>query len=129
MAWSGSHGMAEPRIIEQPRLDDGVDGVERAIVAAFEAIRSSLSAGASVLVVLSDGDLLGQGDPADAAVASALLGLVRAAALEGEKQGWMINAVSRRDPGVCLPTEAIAEMALSGQLIRVGTGHLGRILP
>jgi hypothetical protein len=120
--------MTEVVVIEQPHLERGVDDLEVALAAAFEATREALANRQPVLFVLHDGDLLGQGDVADAALACALLGLMRAAALEGSKEGWVVNAVTRRDTEAP-PTDAITSLGLSGQMIRLGTDHIGKVVP
>lgn len=120
--------MSSPLVIEQPQLDRGVDDLEDALVEAFKAMREALANGRAVVFILNDGDLLGQGDAADAALACALLGLMRAAALEGAKEGWLVNVVTRRDAGVP-PTDAIVSLGLSGQVIRIGTEHIGKVVP
>ena len=49
-----------------------------------------------MVVVLAARDLMGQGDPLDAAVATGLLGMVRTFGIEGAKPGWRVNAVAGR---------------------------------
>lgn len=120
--------MSTPLVIEQPQLERGADDLDDALVEAFEAMREALANGRAVLFSLNDADLLGQRDVADAALACALLGLMRAAALEGAKEGWLVNAVTRRD-AEAPPTDAIVSLGLSGQVIRIGTDHIGKVVP
>jgi NAD(P)-dependent dehydrogenase (short-subunit alcohol dehydrogenase family) len=96
----------------------------------FAALREALSEGRAVVFVVSEADLLGQRATADAAVANGLLGLARAAAMEGARKGWTVNVVSDGGDAAAL-AETLAWLAapgpLSGQLIRGGTSHLGRV--
>jgi hypothetical protein len=124
--------VAEPAILSQPVVGDDVARVNAELTDAFAAIREAVAAGRPVAVLLRDGDLLGQGDIADAALAGGLLGLVRAFALEGAKPGWRVNAVTHRGDedaarAAAAALDGIAD--LSGQLIRLGTAHLGKLTP
>jgi hypothetical protein len=94
-----------------------VDDLEAQLVEHFVAARAALLDGRSVVVEIEGPDLLGHGRAADAAVAAGLLGLVRALAIEGERQGWSINAFARGS----------GEEADTGRLIHGGREHLGRV--
>ena len=117
-------------VFEQPEVAD-VAAVGRVLDEAFAALRDALLAGRAVIVVVRDDDLLGQRDPEAAALATALLGMVRALALEGKRQGWRVNALSHR--GDQELEELIGWFAagrnLSGQLVRATVEHLGRVWP
>jgi hypothetical protein len=119
-----------PLIFSQPRAAE-LDAIAGLLTEAFAAARDAVVAERPVVFLLDDRDLLGQGEVADAAVATGLLGLVRALALEGAKPGWRVNAVSHRDEEEAArgAAEWLAGSALSGQLIRVGAAHLGKVLP
>jgi NAD(P)-dependent dehydrogenase (short-subunit alcohol dehydrogenase family) len=123
--------------------------VTGALTGAFVAAREALEAGRPVVVVVAAGDLLGQGDPLDAAVATGLLGMVRTLAIEGAKPGWRINVVAgpglaedgeaeefgveaedeaadEEDP-VALIVGMLAESELTGQLLQAGGANLGKL--
>jgi hypothetical protein len=123
--------MATSLIIEQPAAD--LDSVTKVLTEAFVAVKEAVSAERPVVVLLEDGDLLGQDGIIEASVATGLLGLVRAFALEGAKPGWRVNAVSHRGADDLVAAREAAEWLagsdLSGQLIRVGTGHIGKVWP
>jgi hypothetical protein len=125
--------MADVLVLRQPSLGDDLDGVTAALTAAFAEIRAAVLAERPVILVLDDRDLLGQGGVVDAALATGMLGLVRAFALEGVKPGWRVNAVTHRgDPEASAVVETAAwvgDSGLSGQLLRVGTDHLGKVWP
>jgi NAD(P)-dependent dehydrogenase (short-subunit alcohol dehydrogenase family) len=123
--------------------------VTSALTSAFVAAREALEAGRPVVVVLAAGDLLGQGDPLDAAVATGLLGMVRTLAIEGAKPGWRINVIAgpgraedgeKEEFGVAPEVEAadeedpvaltigmLADSELTGQLLQVGGANLGKL--
>jgi NAD(P)-dependent dehydrogenase (short-subunit alcohol dehydrogenase family) len=113
-------------VVIEPAAPADVDAVGTALREAFVSARDALDAEQPVLVVMPDGDLLGHGTPAACAQAAALLGLVRALAFEGVKEGWSINAVSRGDAA---DAELPDLSALSGQLVRLGTAHVGKVWP
>ena len=123
--------------------------VPRVLTDAFVAAREALEAGWPVVVVVAAGDLLGQGDPLDAALATGLLGMVRTLGIEGAKPGWRINVVAgpgvaeegeREMFGVAAADEAadeedavaltigmLADSELTGQLLQVGGANLGKL--
>jgi hypothetical protein len=95
---------------------------------AFTAARDALEAARPVVVVVAAGDLLGQGDPLDAAVATGLLGMVRTLGIEGAKPGWQINVVAIGDGADPAPTVAmLADSEVTGQLLQVGGANLGKV--
>lgn len=117
-----------PFVLHAPAAAD-LDTLDAVLLRAFRELRDALAGGRVAVVVLSDTHLAGHGEPADAAVAHALVGLVRALATEGAREGWAINALAVAD-GVD-PEPWIARLgepgALRGGVIRLGDGHLGRI--
>lgn len=115
--------------IEQTPVAGDVAAVGTQLDAAFATLKQAVADNEPVTVVVSDADLLGQGDPCDAAVAAALLGMVRTVAIEGAKQGFRVNCVTHRDgaSSVAATAEGIAAIeGLSGQLVRPGVKHLGK---
>jgi NAD(P)-dependent dehydrogenase (short-subunit alcohol dehydrogenase family) len=103
-----------------------LEDVEAQLLEHFTAARAALLAGHAVVFEVNGADLLGHGSPADAAVASALVGLTRALALEGARAGWSVNAVAR-EAGASVPAPSLGEQGLTGQLVHAGVGHLGRV--
>jgi NAD(P)-dependent dehydrogenase (short-subunit alcohol dehydrogenase family) len=83
------------------------------------------------VVVLDAADLLGQGSPLDAAVATALLGMVRTLGIEGAKPGWRVNVVAGGAEDAAAIEETVAMLAgsssLTGQLLQVGGANLGKL--
>lgn len=111
-----------------PRLED----VARQLAAAFSLARDAIDTGESVVLVVDGPDLLGQGTLTDAAVATGMLGLMRALTFEGGSKGWHVNLVAV-DPG-SEPDPALLDAAasipgLTGQVLNASTGHTGKIVP
>jgi NAD(P)-dependent dehydrogenase (short-subunit alcohol dehydrogenase family) len=136
-------------VLRQEPLGDDPGAVTQVLTEAFAAVREALEARRPVVVVVAAGDLLGQGDPLDAAVATGLLGMVRTLGIEGAKPGWRINVVAgpgvaadgeeerlavepeeeaadEEDP-VALTIAMLAESELTGQLLQVGGANLGKL--
>jgi NAD(P)-dependent dehydrogenase (short-subunit alcohol dehydrogenase family) len=136
-------------VLRQEPLGGDPGAVTRVLTEAFAAAREALEARRPVVVVVAAGDLLGQGDPLDAAVATGLLGMVRTLGIEGAKPGWRINVVAgpgvaaeqreerlavasddeaadEEDP-VALTIAMLAESQLTGQLLQVGGANLGKL--
>jgi NAD(P)-dependent dehydrogenase (short-subunit alcohol dehydrogenase family) len=118
-----------PLVLRQASLGDDYERVTGELTNAFSQIRAAVLEERPVVLVLDDRDLLGQGALADAALATGLLGLSRAFALEGARAGWRVNALSHRDEEVGDLAEQLAASGLSGQLIRAGSEHLGKVWP
>lgn len=101
---------------------------------AFEVSRASAQAEESFVYVVRQDDLLGRRGPGNAMVATGLLSAARTAALEGARKGWTANVVAY-DEGT--DPEAVHAWArrmleagdVSGELVRVGAGHIGKTLP
>jgi NAD(P)-dependent dehydrogenase (short-subunit alcohol dehydrogenase family) len=121
----------EPLVLRPAPVGDDPGAVTAVLTESFAAIREGLEAGRPVIVVLAAGDLLGQGDPLDAAVATALLGMVRTLGIEGAKPGWRVNAVAGGEDDATAIDETIdllaRSSALTGQLLQVGGANLGKV--
>lgn len=101
---------------------------------AFETAREAALAGDPLVFVVHNDDLLGRRGAGNAMVATGLLSAARTAALEGAKSGWRVNVLAidhGADPEVVQQWEQrlLDGDGVSGELIRVGTGHLGKALP
>jgi hypothetical protein len=123
--------MGKPLYIRQQSLGEDHERVTGALSEAFSEMRSAVLEERPVVALLDDRDLLGQRTVADAALATGMLGLVRAFALEGARVGWQVNALTHRgeEEEVDRLLALLAESGLSGQLLRIGTDHLGRVWP
>jgi NAD(P)-dependent dehydrogenase (short-subunit alcohol dehydrogenase family) len=126
-------GKTEPFVLRPASVGDDLDAVAPALTAAFAEVRAALEAGRPVAVALDAGDLLGQGSPLDAALATALLGMVRTLAIEGAKPGWRVNVVASGKGDEAAVEETVAILArssfITGQLLQIGGANLGKVLP
>ena len=84
-----------------------------------------------MVVVLDSRDLMGQSDPLDAAIATALLGMVRTFGIEGAKPGWCVNVVAGGEDDDAAVEATVAMLAgaehVTGQLLSVGGANLGKL--
>lgn len=118
-------------VIEQ-RPSRSLSDVAEQLRGAFLITRQAIEANATVVIVVQAPDLLGQGSVEDAAVASGLMGLMRAVTFEGASKGWQVNMVAV-DRGAGAPAELIALAGklgpIKGLVLNVGTGHMGKVIP
>lgn len=102
---------------------------------AFEFSRKAAQREQSFVYVVHHGDLLGRRGPGQAMVATALLSAARTAAIEGSRKGWTANVVAYDDEADRDLVEDWARRlaedskGVTGELIRVGSSHLGKALP
>ena len=102
---------------------------------AFAMARFAAQAEESFVFVVHHDDLLGRRGAGDAMVATGLLSAARTAAIEGARKGWTANVVAFDDDADPEVVEGWARrlaedsLGLTGELIRVGSSHLGKALP
>jgi NAD(P)-dependent dehydrogenase (short-subunit alcohol dehydrogenase family) len=112
---------------------EDLDAVTPMLTGAFAEVRDALEAGRAVAVVVDARDLLGQGSPLDAAVATGLLGMARTLGIEGVKPGWRVNVVAGGEGDEDAVEETVAMLArsssITGQLLQVGGANLGKVAP
>ena len=119
-------------VLRPGSVGDDLDAVTPALTGAFAEARAALEAGRPVAIVVDARDLLGQGSPLDAALATGLLGMVRTLGIEGAKPGWRVNVVAGGEGEEELVDEAVAMLSgssLTGQLLQVGGANLGKVVP
>ena len=100
----------------------------------FELSREAARAGESFVYVVCNDDLLGRRGAGNAMVACGLLSAARTAAVEGSRKDWRVNVVAY-DEGT--DTALVDEWArrllegegVTGEVVRIGPGHLGKALP
>ncbi|HEY2055729.1 MAG TPA: hypothetical protein VGH14_17495 [Solirubrobacterales bacterium] len=129
---SGEQGSGEMLVLRPGSVGEDLDAVTPALTAAFVAARDTLEAGRPVAVVVDAGDLLGQGSPLDAAIATGLVGMVRTLGIEGVKPGWRVNVVAGGEGDEAVVEETVTMLAgssLTGQLLTVGGANLGKVVP
>jgi hypothetical protein len=101
---------------------------------AFEVSRAAAQAEESIVYVVHQDDLLGRRGAGNAMVATGLLSAARTAALEGARKGWVVNVVAYdqdadRSSVETWTTRMLEAGDVTGELIRVGSGHIGKALP
>ena len=114
-------------ILHQPDAPADFAGVEAALLDAFHRSQEAARNGEPIVYVLRQADLLGQDTVLGAMLASALLSGVRTLAAEGHRA----NAIAVGDD----PAHAEhwigvlqQDVGLTGELIRLGPGHVGKAL-
>jgi hypothetical protein len=101
---------------------------------AFRMSRTAAMDEESFVYVVHHDDLLGRRGAGNAMVASGLLSAARTAALEGVRKGWTTNVIAYDDDADPKDVERWAERMLesrgvTGELIRIGSTHIGKALP
>lgn len=116
------------------RVGDDWDEIRSELERAFELTRNAAQAEESFVYVVHHDDLLGRRGPGGAMVAAGLLSAARTAAIEGSRKGWTANVIAYDDQADRADVELWAERMLNsggvtGELIRVGSSHVGKALP
>ena len=101
---------------------------------AFQMSRLAAQAEESFVYVVHNDDLLGRRGAGNAMVATGLLSAARTAAIEGSRKGWTVNVIAHDDDA---DQEQVRDWAnqmldsngVTGELIRIGSSHLGKALP
>jgi hypothetical protein len=101
---------------------------------AFAVAREAATKEESFVFVVRQDDLLGRRGVGNAMVAAGLLSAARTAALEGVRKGWTANVVAIDDdaePGTVedWARRLLEKGGVTGELIRIGPGHVGKALP
>jgi hypothetical protein len=118
----------EPEVIWAPR-DTATANLEDELLRVFRRALDALTAGRAVVVVVREDDILAHGGALDAAAAHAVIGIVRTLAIEGQDNGWRINALSiDADAEIGHSATMLATNTdASGALLRLGVEQLGRL--
>lgn len=103
------------------------------LTAAFARSREAARNEDSFVYIIANDALLGRDGPADAMVAAGLVSAARTAALEGWKKGWTANVVAYDDghePARIIARAAtlVADGTVTGELVHIGPGHIGKAL-
>jgi len=101
---------------------------------AFQMSRLAAQAEESFVYVVHNDDLLGRRGAGNAMVATGLLSAARTAAIEGSRKGWTVNVIAHDDDADQEQVRDWANQMLdsngaTGELIRIGSSHLGKALP
>jgi hypothetical protein len=117
-----------------PALGEDWDAIALELEEAFTLSQQSVRAGANVVYVVAGEDLLGQRGAGAAMVACGLLSAARTVGFEGAKPGFTANTVAPEAGSDPTDTARWIERMLdsrgsTGELVRIGPGHLGKALP
>lgn len=117
------------------QVGDDWDEIRAELESAFQMSRTAAQAEESFVYVVHHDDLLGRRGAGNAMVATGLLSAARTAAIEGSRKGWTANVVAYDDETDEETVRAWAEKlatdssGVTGELIRVGSSHIGKALP
>ena len=116
-------------------VTDEWEAVAAEMERAFQFARQAAIDETSVVFVVNSDDLLGRRGPGNAMLATGLLSATRTMALEGWRKGWTANVVAW-DSESCdraalesLAAELAETGTVTGEVVRVGPGHIGKALP
>jgi hypothetical protein len=117
-----------------PAIGDDWDAVASELSEVFRLTQQAVRSGAPVVYVVAGEDLLGQRGAAAAMVATGMLSAARTAAIETSRARVPINVVAAYDDASLDDVVAWIERLLvptgaTGEVVRVGVGHLGKALP
>jgi hypothetical protein len=122
-------------IFRPNQVDDDWEEVRAELERAFQMSRDAARNEESFVYVVHHDALLGRRGAGNAMVATGLLSAARSAAIEGSRKGWTANVVAYEDgsdPDVVdrwAQRFATDSEGVTGELIRIGSGHLGKVLP
>lgn len=126
-------GEVDGMVIEVAGRGDAWDEVIAVLRDAFHRSKKAAQDRIPVVYVVGSDDLLGRTGPGNAMVAAGILSAARTLAVEGRKQGIPANVIALEadtDPEVAARwILAALRGGPTGELIRLGAGHIGKALP
>ncbi len=134
----GLTDVAEPKglvfVAAGPEIGSDWDAVAHELSEAFRLTQEAVQAGAPVVYVVAGEDLLGQQGVPSAMIATGLLSAARTTAIETARAGVPINVLAPfadADPAdvVAWSLRLLERTGVTGEVIRLGAGHLGKALP
>ena len=111
---------------------NSLDDISRQLREAFLALRQAIATESPVVIVVSAPDLLGQDSLEGAALATGLVGLMRAATFEGSSKGWHVNVLAvnpEEEPAAEMIEIASQHGSLKCQILNLSSGQFGKIVP
>lgn len=117
------------------RVGDDWAEVKAELSRAFQMAKTAARAEENIVFVVHHDDLLGRRGAGNAMVATGVLSAARTAAIEGSRKGWTANVIAFDDDADPEEVEGWAErladdsFGVTGELIRLGSSHLGKALP
>lgn len=112
-----------------PTWEEAAEELTVAFTGSQQAARNE----ESIVYIVRNDDLLGRSGPTRAMVAAGLVSGARTAALEGSRKGWTANVVAHDasispDDVIDKALWLIADGVVTGELIHLGPGHIGKAL-
>lgn len=115
------------------RVGDSWDEVSAELTEAFVGSREAARGENSFIYIVSNDDLLGRNGAARAMASAGLVSGARTAALEGSRKGWTANVIAYDN--TVAPQDIVARAIsvlndglITGEVIHVGPGHIGKAL-
>ena len=119
--------------VSNSEVSDDWDAVAAELSEAFELSQAAARSGAPVVYIVDNDDLLGRRGTGGAMVACGLLSAARTLAIETVRSGIPANTIAfdNTDPEVVgFWVEALCRPnGPTGEILRLGSGHLGKALP
>lgn len=112
--------------------EDGWMDIERELLSAFTLTREAFQAGEPIVYLVRGPDLLGQEGAPGAMLAGSLVSAARALAMEDRDGTIAVNVLAYDDPVDVGSLAAwigtlLAQRGVTGEVVRVGRSHLGRL--
>lgn len=126
--------MSGGHILWAAQVEDNWEAIRTELDRAFQMSRSASQAEQSFVYVVQNDDLLGRGTTGGAIVAAGLLSAARTAAIEGSRKGWTANVIAAESDSDREAVESLADYVMgsgviTGDLIHMGSDHVGKALP
>lgn len=122
-------------IFRMESVADDWESIRAELDRAFQMSRQAAQAEENFVYVIHHDDLLGRRGAGNAMLACGLLSAARTAGIEGSRKGWTANVLAYDDdvPDDWIDgwAERLAQdtFGVTGELIRLGSTHLGKALP
>jgi hypothetical protein len=122
-------------IFRANEVEDDWSAIRAELDRAFQMSRAAAQAEESFVYIVHHDDLLGRRGAGNAMVATGLLSAARTAAIEGSRKGWAANVIAYDDDADPAAVTDWAErlatdsQGVTGELIRIGSSHVGKALP
>ena len=116
-------------------VSDDWETVAEEMDRAFRFARDAATNEESVVFVIHADDLLGRRGAGQSMLATGLLSAARTMALEGWRKGWTANVIAwdgetgSQEDVETLAMDLAARGTVTGEVLRIGPGHIGKALP
>lgn len=120
--------------VSNPAIPDDWEAILAELANAFDLSQQAANAQGSTVYVVDGDDLLGRNGPGRAMVACGVLSAARTFAIENGKSGVPVNvlaleAATTSDSAARWVEILVTRAGPSGELVRLGSDHIGKSLP